>query len=197
MNSSFTYPIVSYTDIIDLFHSILFWRHKQQVASGIGYHHRYTSFNPMWAILEMNNILPKQRIARLRGNQKFCKLFLQHTLVIEEWDERDWQTILERGGIQPFCVRKGNRELVAGNVVNYLELCTRTRIYITRLGVRMAPAAVERIAHLLSHEQFLAAWERYTAPPKNKASFLKMIKMRNAKLNEEIWGERKDEDGLD
>lgn len=191
MNSTLKYPIVSYADIIDLFHSILFWRYEQKVASGIGPQFWFTSFDLVWTILDMNQILPKSRIKRLRGKRELCAPFLKKTLVVEQYDGRDWQTIIENAGFKCFCLKRGNRELVKGNSVNYFELCSRTKVFITSFGIRTAPDVAQRVAHQLNREQFLSSWERYTLPFSDKGGVVGMLaKARNVELDVQIWGEK-------
>lgn len=140
----------------------------------------------------MSNVLPEARIAKLRGNKELCKLLLKRTLVTEVYETRHWETVLTQGGLQPFCIRKSNRELTAGNTVNHMELCTRRSIYITRLGVRQAPIATERIARLLNKTQYIEVWERYIAPfADNKAALIQRARSYHADLDAEIWGDRK------
>lgn len=192
MNSTFTYPIVSYADIIDLLHSILFWKYEEKVEQRIATHFWFVRFDTVWALLVMCNVLPEARIAKLRGHRELCKLLLKKTLVTEAYDTRDIKTVFLQGGLMPFCVRKNNRELTSGNTVNLLELCTRRSIYITRLGIRQAPFAIERIARLLNKKQYLEAWERYIAPfVDNKPALIQRVRSHHAALDTEIWGDKK------
>ena len=191
MNSTLKYPIVSYVDIIDLFHSILFWRYEQKAASSIGPQFWFTSFDLVWTILDMNRILPKSRVKRLRGKRELCAPFLKKTLVVEQYDGRDWRTIMDNAGFRCFCLRKSNRELVSGNSVNHLELCSRRKVFITSFGIRTAPDVTQRVTNLLNREQFLSSWERYTLPFRDKKGVVGMLaKARNTELDAEIWGEK-------
>lgn len=195
MNSSFTYPVVSYPDIINLFHAILFWRYEEKSARGIHPRFWFTTFTAVWDILDMGHILPPTRIERLHGKKELCSLFLKRTLIVEQWDDRDWDIILADGAFKHFCIRKGNRELTSGNTVNNLELCTRTRVFVTPFGIREAPLSVESVSRMLTHESFLSLWERYTAPHReNPAPLGTLVRERNKELDEEIWGKRAAED---
>ena len=191
MNSSFTYPIVSYADIINLFHAILFWRYEQKIERGVHQRFWFITFNTVWDMLSMNKTLPEKRIERLRGSRELCAPFLKKTLVVEQCDNRKWDIILESGTFKCFCIRKGNRELTHGNTINRLELCSRTRVFITPFGIRIAPGTVESISRLLTRESFLQLWETYTVPSRNdKQALGALVKVRNQELDEEIWGDK-------
>jgi len=195
MKSSFQYPIVSHKDIINLFHAILFWRYEEKVAASIHPRFWFLTFGTVWNLLDMGQILPSSRITRLQGKREFCKLFLKKILVVEHYDDRDWKIILEGGAFRPFCIRKGSRELVRGNSVNFLELCTRTRVFITPFGIRQGPSSVEEVSSLLPREKFSSLWERYTKPyQQDKSTLSVLMKVRNKALNERIWGEKKASD---
>lgn len=188
MQSSFTYPVVSYETIIRLFHAILFWRHEEKAAKGIHPKFRFLTFNTVWAMLQMANILPEQRVEHLRGNRELCKLFLKQTVVLEE-RERDVDYLSKKAVFKHFLIRKGNRELTSGNTVNRLELCSRTKVFITPFGIREAPTLVEYVSHLLTKDTYASIWERYTAPYRNRPAVIgHLTKARNEALDKEIWG---------
>ncbi len=191
MNSSFTYPVVTYPQIVNLFHAILFFRYEQKLQENIEPRFWFTTFNTVWSLLAMNCVLPEERIKNLRGNRQLCRLFLKDTHVVAQWDNREWDVILNDAGLHRFCVRIGNRELTAGSTVNYLELCNRTPIFITRFGIKTASLTVRKITPLLTREQFLSAWEIYTAG--NKYGLGGRMKSRNRKLDMEIWGDTTEE----
>lgn len=188
MNSSFTYSVVSYKNIVDLFHAVLFWRYEQKSKQGVQPNYWFLTFDTLWNLLDIGKILPEKRIKVLRGNKELCKMFLKRTAVVEQYDERHWDVLFTDAGFKHFCIRKSNRELTRGNTVNHLELCSRARIYITRFGVREAPSVVESIAHLLDHNQFSALWDAYTATEINETVLGSLMKAKNHRLDSEIWG---------
>jgi|GEM_PF-1230546 len=188
--SQYQYPIVSHSEIIDLFHAILFWRFHQKAQRHVSKRFYYLTFDTFFKIIDMARILHKRRAKKIRGNKDLCKKFLKDTYVIEFYDSNPWEKILNSAGFNRFALRKSDREMVNGNSVNPLELTSRTRIFITSYGIRSGPLSVKKIKHLLTFKAFDSIWTRFTSSfsDRNLAVLGSVMRERNAVLDEEIWG---------
>lgn len=157
------YPVVSQNEVIDLFHAVLFWRYLEKQKKGINPCFWYTTFSLVEKVLTMANVLHERRIATLQGNRDFFKAFLAKTAVVQQTDNRDWESILNGIKDRPFAVKISPREQVNGNRVDPKELFSLKKIFITARGIAAGQVVERVVAKFLTHTAYEVIWQEITA----------------------------------
>lgn len=186
MNTIF--PIVSKEEIIDLFHTISYWRCLDKRERGIQPHLWFVTFDLVSKIMMMLGIIHEQRLLTLRENKEFSKKFLARVAIAQRIDCRNLTTILEEEKKLPFLVQISDRELVNGNRVNLRDLFALRRIFVTARGMAAGPI-VERVTlRLVTHADYNKVWQEIITTPIPGVAFAAQRKRYAFWLDEE--GER-------
>ncbi len=183
------YPIVSFRDIIDIFHAMLFWKKSPQEPDREVYLQKGT-FGFAFKIMVELDILPHHRVLAIRESKVRAKEFLKRVHVLQQWDNTPLFTVADKPG-KMFVLRVTNREMTQGrNVPEPGELFSRTVISLTQRGVAVADVAVRAVSHLITEKTFLAK----SAEIKEKMAVLHpsakiaISKKYKQNLDEKIWG---------
>lgn len=190
------YPIVSFQNITDIFHSILFWKFQQKPENTRRLQKGSWSF--AFRVMFELRIIPKERVVKIQQSKERAKEFLKRTHIIQQWDGNGFYEIPSNPRIL-FALRITEKEMVLGrNTPEPRELFTRTPVFLTRRGVVVADIAIKAVSHLITEEAFLAKSTEITDRFYGLSSLAgaSLAKKYHSELNKKIWGEKKDdEDG--
>lgn len=188
------YPIVTFQNIIDMFHAMLFWKFRQKQGN-TGSLQKGT-FSSAFAVMVELGILPERRVQNIQQSKDRAKEFLKRAHAFQQWDEATLSEVPNNPKIL-FALRITNREMTQGrNSPESMELFSRTQIFLTPRGVAVADIAVSAISHLITEKAFLQKSaemrERLNALPSSAKT--KIAKRYKQKLDEKIWGARSADD---
>lgn len=189
-----TYPIVSFQNIIDIFHAMLFWKFQQK--QGNTNRLQKGTFSLAFTVMVELGILPERRVQNIQQSKDRAKEFLKRALVLPQTDQRKFSDVPDQLG-KMFILRVTSQEMVLGrNAPEPGELFSRTPIFLTPRGVAVADIAVQAVPHLITEEVFLrkSAEIRARIDALHSSAKAKIAERYKQKLDEKIWGVKKNDD---
>lgn len=188
------YPIVTFQNIVDIFHAILFWKFQQNQGNTSSL--QKGAFSSAFAVMVELGILPERRVQNIQQSKDRAKEFLKRAHVLPQTDQRRFSDIPDKPG-KIFVLRVTSQEMVQGqNAPEPGELFSGTPIFLTRRGVAVADIAVQTVSHLITEEVFLqkSAERRERLNALHSLAKAKISKRYKQRLDEKIWGARRTND---